>query len=390
MDIQHILTLLDLNDPCCATQSKTNPIRCKNKRRDNSIFCGVHKNVDNSRIFNIIKENSNNVTNVTNNELETNNERPIILTEEMLKNCVLSNDTNHLSVTILRNFIKDHNHLKNVIDSKKSRTQMLEDLHHYFSNQNNLLNNDSYIVKIQRAYRRWSIYRRNVCSNKTDILTMDTIFEIPPKFFYIFVDKTKNQKFGYDIRTLLKILYDPLNPKYIAKCPYTSRPFSNEEILLIELYIQKLQKSGISLEIERPKLSKEKEIELKCVDIFLRIDLLDNYTQSKWFMDLDVKGLLKFYANAKDIWNYRLGMTPAAKQRILQSSIHAFDLDIEYLKKLPSKIALQNMILREIDRFISEGINREERKLGAMLMLTALVETSAQAAQGLPHLVQIY
>ncbi len=386
MDESTILPLLAQNDPCCATQSKLNPLRCKNKRRNNSIFCGVHKSVDKNRLFNNIVQNN---VSIETNVIEEENNRPDVLTEETLKIAVLSNSTEHLTITILRNFIKDHNHLKNKIDSRKSRTNILNDLYLYFSSENILLTNNNSIIKIQSAYRKWSIYRRNVCSNKTDILTMDTIYEIPPRYFYIFVDKTKNQKFGYDIRTLLKILYDPSNPKYVAKCPYTSRPFSNEEILFIELHIKKLQKSNISLEIERPKLSKEKEIELKCVDIFLRIDLLDNYTQSKWFMDLDVKGLLKFYANAKDIWNYRLGMSPSAKQKILQN-IHAFDLDIEYLKKLPSKLALQNMILREIDRFISEGINREERKLGAMLMLTALVETSVQAAQGLPHLVQIY
>ena len=61
-----------------------------------------------------------------------------------------------------------------------------------------------------------------------------------------------------------------------------------------------------------------------------------------------------------------------------------------YLAKLPSKLALQNIVLREMDRFISEGINREEKKLGAMLMLTALVEVSNEAAQALPHLVQIF
>jgi len=44
-------------------------------------------------------------------------------------------------------------------------------------------------------------------------------------------------------------------------------------------------------------------------------------------------------------------------------------------------------LLNEIERFITEGINRDERKLGAMLMLTGLVEVSYDAANGLPHLV---
>ena len=179
------------------------------------------------------------------------------------------------------------------------------------------------------------------------------------------------------------------NPKFVAKCPYTSRPFTVAEIVSIEKYIEKLKASGITLEIEKPKMSKEKEIEHKCVDIFSRMDLLDNYTNSDWFMKLDSKKLLDFYDTAKDIWSYRIQMPLENKKKIVQDGI-AFTMPRSYLAKLPSKLALQNIVLREMDRFISEGINREEKKLGAMLMLTALVEVSNEAAQALPHLVQIF
>ena len=38
---------------------------------------------------------------------------------------------------------------------------------------------------------------------------------------------------------------------------------------------------------------------------------------------------------------------------------------------------------------ITEGINIEEKKLGAILILTALVEVSHEAEHALPHLMQI-
>jgi hypothetical protein len=117
------------------------------------------------------------------------------------------------------------------------------------------------------------------------------------------------------------------------------------------------------------------------------MDMLDNYTQSKWFMDLDVRGLLAFYDVARDIWNYRIGMPMQNKLRILSNG-YAFEMPRSFLAKLPSKLALQNFILNEINRFITEGVNREEKKLGAMLMLTALVEVSPTAASALPHLIQ--
>jgi hypothetical protein len=277
-----------------------------------------------------------------------------------------------------------------MINTKGSKNSMIQELHKHYSSLEMYSSNESKIILVQSIMRRWSVMRRNVCSNKTDILSMDPIYDIPVNYFYIFEDKKSGNKYGYDIRTFTKILYDSMNnPKFVAKCPYTLRPYETQEIVRIEMYIEKLRKSGVSLDIEKPKLSKEKEIELKCVDIFLRMDMLDNYTQSKWFMDLDIPRLLQFYDTARDIWSYRIQMPLQNKLRILSNG-RAFEMPRSFLAKLPSKLALQNFVLMEMDRFISEGVNREEKKLGAMLMLTALVEVSQEAALALPHLVQIF
>jgi hypothetical protein len=49
---------------------------------------------------------------------------------------------------------------------------------------------------------------------------------------------------------------------------------------------------------------------------------------------------------------------------------------------------LQNIILNDFKKLISEGIDREEKKLGAILILTGLVEVSYEAANALTHLIQ--
>ena len=404
---------------CASTQSKVKSNQCTNKRKSGSIFCGVHCNVSKERIYapllqifetslyntnNINKPKMMDITNEDNKnvikyqrmdmdvEQQIAEEQIIIHDDEELRSMILENRISGLSVTTLRNYIKSHVTFKNVINYKGSKNNMIIELKTYFE-LTNKYNNPSDIRKIiltQSIYRRWSILRRKKCTNDSDILTMDSIYEIPITYFYIFNDKVTLKKYGYDIRIFGNILYDPLNnPKFVAKCPYTLRPFTIAEIVNIEKYIEKLKASGVNLEIEKPKLSKEKEIEHKCVDIFSRIDLLDNYTNSEWFMNLDVKKLLDFYDTAKDIWSYRIQMPLENKKRIIHDGI-AFTMPRSYLAKLPSKLALQNIVLREMDRFISEGINREEKKLGAMLMLTALVEVSNEAAQALPHLVQIF
>jgi hypothetical protein len=59
------------------------------------------------------------------------------------------------------------------------------------------------------------------------------------------------------------------------------------------------------------------------------------------------------------------------------------------IKSIKSKIKLQNIILNDFSRLITEGIDREERKLGAIFILTGLVEVSHEASDALPHLIQV-
>lgn len=375
---------------CCATTSKVKADQCKNKRKAGSIFCGVHSTCARDRIYPPLLDLFAVSTGKAQEETRAEAEELYIQNDDHLYELVKSHEASKLNVAILRNYLKDHAILKSVVNTKGSKNTMIQELAHYYASMMHYKSSDvnRKIICVQSVVRRWSVMRRNVCNNKTDVFSMDPIYEIPIKYFYIFHDRKSGNKYGYDIRTFTQILYDPMaNPKFVAKCPYTLRPFESEEIARIELYIEKLRKSGISLEIEKPKLSKEKEVEMKCVDIFLRIDLLDNYTQSKWFMDLDKDSLLAFYDAARDIWNYRIQMPMANKLKILSNG-RAFEMPRHFLAKLPTKLALQYWILNEIDRFITEGVNREEKKLGAMLMLTALVEVSHAAASAMPHLVQ--
>ena len=90
----------------------------------------------------------------------------------------------------------------------------------------------------------------------------------------------------------------------------------------------------------------------------------------------------------EDIWNYRSNMTIESKKNIVENG-NVFNVPLNIIKLQKSKIKMQNIILNEFYRLINEGINREEKKLGAILILTGLVEISIEAADALPHLIQI-
>jgi len=116
--------------------------------------------------------------------------------------------------------------------------------------------------------------------------------------------------------------------------------------------------------------------------------MLDNYTSHTWFNNLSLNDLIKLYTILEDIWNYRLGMTRESRRNILPNSNgNAFMISYNFIKRIKNKLNIQDILLTEIDKFISDGINRDERKLGAMIILSGLVEVSDEAADGLPHLV---
>jgi hypothetical protein len=90
----------------------------------------------------------------------------------------------------------------------------------------------------------------------------------------------------------------------------------------------------------------------------------------------------------EDVWNYRLGMTNDAKKSIVKNGV-LFNIPIHIIQYQKDIIKIQHILLDEFTRMITEGSNREDKKVGALLILTCLVEVSPDCADALPHLVQI-
>ena len=146
--------------------------------------------------------------------------------------------------------------------------------------------------------------------------------------------------------------------------------------------------NNIDINIEKEKLSIEEETEMKIKDVFYQINMLDNYTNHVWFKNLNINELVNLYIIIEDIWNYRSNMDIDSKKRIVKNGM-IFTTPHQIIKQTKSKIRLQNIILDDFLRLITEGINVDEKKLGAIFILTGLVEVSIEAADALPHLIQI-
>ena len=331
---------------------------------------------------NKIEQSINNVTNKIEEKTEKTekNDIKIIYSKEELFDIIQKNK--NISVYSLRKSIKNC-YLKDFINTKLTKCNLIKEIKVNIEKERFYTNNIYYIILIQKIYRKWSNNKRAICFNDTDILTFDSIYDIPNKYFYVFNDKVTNKKYGYDIRTLIEIIYSDY-----PSCPYTFRSFTDEEKNRIYKYKNYLEMKGIELNIEKRVMTEQEEIDMKIKDIFYKINMLDNYTNPLWFKNLNLQQLINLYILMEDIWCYRTSMPMDAKRNIIYNGI-AFNVPLYIIKSQKSLIKMQHVILDEFNRFITEGINRDERKLGAILILSGLVEISVEAAEALPHLIQI-
>jgi hypothetical protein len=312
--------------------------------------------------------------------IEKDDDTRKIYTKNELFEKILTNT--YISIYSLRKSIKLCK-LNKFIDTKQTKQELIKNIKEVIQKERYYTFNQKSIILIQSIYRMWKTYRRRLCSNTTDILTFTDIYDIEEKFFYIFNDNIRQKKYGYDIRTLIQII----NSDY-PSCPYTLRSFTENEKFEINKYTERLIKNGLDLGFKKSILTPEQEVEMKIKDVFHKINMLDNYTNPEWFKNLQLHQLIELYIRSEDVWIYRSMMSLESKKNIVHNGV-AFTIPVPIIKTYKSKMKLQHIILDEFNRFVTEGINNEEKKLGAILILTALVEVSHDAADALPHLIQI-
>ena len=343
--------------------------QCPHKKKKNSDFCGKHQ--INPIYFKVNNDNDNNN--------EEQKAESILTVNELFTNV---QENKSMLISIIRKSIKNI-YLKNFINTKLSKQNLIIQLKNQIIKERYYLNNEDRITKVQSIIRMFLKRYRYNCVNEIDILTMTNKMGIETPYFYRFHNLSNNKNYAYDIR----LLYILINSNY-PSCPYTFREFTDDEKNKIMNYIHyKLELNNINVIIKK-ELSEDEIIENKIKDLFYKINMLDNYTNHKWFMDLNLIKLIKLYIAAEDIWNYRSSLTIQAKYNIIQNN-HIFNVPVILLKKIKSINNMRNILIDTFDIMVSNGIDINEKKLGAILVLSSLVEVSPDAAHALPHLIQV-
>lgn len=239
------------------------------------------------------------------------------------------------------------------------------------------------LLKLQRTVKAQAIVRgyltrmRTRCVNCEDLYTCVSLTDIGPGHFFTFQEHEK--WYGFEARTF-KLLVD--SGEVIN--PYSRLNLEPE----VFVKFSRLNYQPNPQDYPKQKLTKQQLLNDTALKVFQKIDMLGNYTDYRWFMNLSTSRMRLYYHTLADTWNFRLGMSTHQKCRMVKNGV-IFSIHTEEMATFHKDDVIR-IILADMDRFVSEGINLEERKLGAMILLTVLTEISKDAAEALPQYAQGY
>ena len=373
-----------INYNCLSIKNKqNNTLQCMNKKKKNCEYCGKHMNSKNIISYKDIYDSYHNKKPKLEDNIHIDKESISIKKQILSKDDLFNNIQNNIIMDVytIRTSLKN-SYLRDIINTKQSKSLLIYHLKKHIEKERYFINNTFKIIKIQSYIRKWIVLRRSKCINDDDILGMINKYEIPSIYFYPFYDEIRRKYYAYDIRSL----YELIHSNY-SSCPYTLRLFNNNEKESIENYVLKLKTYGISVK-EDLIMDDNIELEMKIKELFYDINMLDNYTNHKWFIDLNLHQLIELYIKAEDIWNYRAMLSYEAKRNIVGDST-IFQYSVQIIKHEKSIVLMRKILLNYFNIMISNGIDINEKKLGAILILSALVEVSQDAFEAMPHLGQI-
>ena len=137
-------------------------------------------------------------------------------------------------------------------------------------------------------------------------------------------------------------------------------------------------------------MSCKKSLELRILALFQNIDALGNYSDSKWFLNLNRNQLGRLIRELIDIWAYRANLSEDIKREICPPVGNPFGRlsNFSQLQHSDNLDDIRKYVLEVLEKFVNTGVNRDSKSLGAYYVLGALTLVSVEAATALPWLYQ--
>ena len=278
----------------------------------------------------------------------------------------------------------------------------------------NYLYYGNYAIKIQRQVIKYlfkkykkikgdGLFNRKICVNDVDFYTLDPLNEISNIQFISIIENKKH--YGFDICSLYRLFNKDnkiksvieynLNPFKSILNPFTRAEIPSKYFLKIKKIIRLSKIFNLPLKLEitdeiNIPTNKEFIFEQRVFNIFQTMDSLGNYTDTKWFLNLDFNKNVKFFREMQDIWSYRSQLTNEKKREIcppLGNPFYNLNVDVNNVHLLNfEKIRKINCQLME--ELINKSTNEQNKSLGVWIVLTGLTLVSNDAAIALPWLYE--
>jgi hypothetical protein len=231
---------------------------------------------------------------------------------------------------------------------------------------------------------------RGDCINSSDFYSMDDLKDIPLCQFFSYKDED-GFIYGFDLVSIHNLIY---KCNGAIKNPYNRIAISAKVIENFRslLRLSRVLKIPICIDTKdiNAEITSKKSIELRALTLFQNIDGLGNYSDSKWFMELDRNRLIKFLRELIDIWSYRAPLSTETKRAICPPLGNPFNrlTSFAILQTTENLDDVRKCILEVAEKFVNSGIDRDNKCLGAYYVLGALTLVSTNAATSLPWLFQ--
>jgi hypothetical protein len=219
---------------------------------------------------------------------------------------------------------------------------------------------------------------------------MDDVKDLPIEQFFSFKDED-GFIYGFDLLSIYNLVY---KCNGVIKNPYNRHPIGSKVIenLKLLLRLSKVLKIPICTEIKDITLevSCKKSLELRILALFQNIDALGNYSDSKWFLNLNRNQLVRLLRELIDIWTYRANLSEEVKRDVCPPVGNPFGRlsvfsQVQHSDNLDD---IRKYLLELLEKFVNTGVNRDSKSLGAYYVLGSLTLVSTEAANALPWLYQ--
>jgi len=295
------------------------------------------------------------------------------------------------------------------------------------------------VVIIQKSVRRFltkvvlelmgpAKFNKKLCVNDSDFYTLEPLSNIPFDNFFSYKDK-ENFIYGFELSSLIqyiKVKERGGELRRQIKNPYNRNSMKNEipkihrlcqlrrllkgeykkHILPTRIHVRNRDVSSPQNDLRNRTLSiglehnynhsqmlemirsiRSKSNEDRTRELFIEIDQLGNYSDYRWFMNLERSCYLRYYRILKDIWTHRAQIPSYTKIKIcplwdpfgMFSTINVNELTTEQL---------MSRCLCVMEDMIYTGIERQFKTIGALHVLSVLTVINREARSNMPWLYE--